>query len=693
MLFWGETLQKKRHASLRELPSIPDLGWKPPTYFPNLSDATVISFDTETKELDFDNGPGWSRGKGHIVGVSVGAEDRRGNRGSWYFPLRHEVGGEYNMDTRQVFAWLKETLQNTPHIPKVGANLTYDVGWLAEEGIFVSGELNDVQFAEALIDNEARVALEVLSRKYLGYGKYSDDMYDWMRAAYPNTPETKRRGDIYRTPPQIVGFYAESDANNPIDILKRQAPILRAEGLEYVYRLECDLIPLMVAMRRQGIRVDVGLAEQLLEEIKRETAGLYDALQREYGFAPETMDSRQLGPFLARLGIDVPRTEPSEKNPDGNLSVVKQWLADLDHPVGDALNDIREHEKIAGTFLQGYVIDKNVNGILHPQFHQLKGDANGTLVGRFASSDPNLQNIPSRTKLGKKVRTCFKPFEGHSHYQKNDYSQIHYRILAHFGVGPGSEELRNSYITNPKMDYHDNVYYNVCPLMGWDAADEELKDFRRRPIKNVNFGLLYGQAEKSLGAKTAMYFGGSFDVAGFFKAYFEGAPYIKPTMKNIAEEVQRYGYVTTILGRRIRFHLWEPAGYGRKGEPLPYDQALRVYGSPLRRAFEYRGVNYKFQGSEPDIMKEGMRRCWQSGVYDFTGVPLLTVHDETGHSVIEGEAYQGVDKKGNPVTKYRASKQQQEAYDFIRYTMEHSVKLRVPLRVDTDTGLNWGACG
>lgn len=687
MLFWGEDLPKKRHARLRELPPIPDLGWRPPQYFPNLSDASIISFDVETKETDFDNGPGWARNKGHIVGLSVGAEDRRGNRGAWYFPVRHEVCPEQNFDSRAVFAWAKEVLEFTPHIPKVGANLTYDIGWLTEENIFVTGELNDVQFAEALIDNEARVALEILSHKYLGYGKDSGGMYEWLRQAYPNTPETKRRGDIYRAPPQLAGFYAESDAHNPIDILRHQAPILVNEALEYVYRLECDIIPLMVRMRRQGIRVDVPWAAQLYEELTTETRTLYDALQRKYGFAPDSMDSRQLGPFLERLGIDVPRTEA------GALSVTKQWLADLNHEVGNELNDIREHEKICGTFLKGYILEKNINGILHPQFHQMKGDENGTLVGRFASSDPNLQNIPSRTKLGKKVRTCFVPFEGHSHYQKNDFSQIHYRILAHYGVGPGSDELRNAYITNPKMDYHDQVYFNVCPLMGWDQTDDELRDFRRRPVKNVNFGLLYGQSQPSLAAKTAMYFGGSFDTDGFFKAYFEGAPYVKPTMKHIGEEVQKYGYVTTILGRRIRFNMWEPAGYGRRGEPLPYEQALRTYGSPLRRAFEYRGVNYKFQGSEPDIMKEGMRQCLKSGVYDFTGVPLLTVHDETGHSVIEGETYEGKDKKGNPITKYRASKAQQEAYDFIRYTMEHSVKLRVPLRVDTDTGINWGVCG
>lgn len=694
MLFWDEPLEKRRHARLKQLPPVPDTGWRVPQYFPDLSDAVVISFDVETKELDFDNGPGWARNQGHIVGVSVGAEDRRGNRGAWYFPVRHEVGTECNLDPRNVFGYCKEVLETrTAHVPKIGANITYDIGWLAEENIFVSGPLNDVQYAEALIDSEARVALDILGRKYVGSGKTTDVMYRWMEEAYPNTPKAKRRGDIYRTPPQLVGYYAEDDANLPIDIFHRQLPILQAEQLDYVYRLECDLIPLMVSMRRRGVTVDRGLAVEMRERLVAETEALYVRVRNDFGSRPESMDSRQIGPLLEMNGVTVPRSDA------GNYSVTKEWLAALDHPLGEVLNSIREHEKIIGTFIDSYILKKsipvpgsNTLAKIYPQFHQLKGDENGTVVGRFASSDPNLQNIPSRTKLGKLVRTCFVPEMGHSHWQKNDFSQVHYRILAHYAVGPGADELRDAYINDPKMDYHDNVYYKVCPILQWDATDEDMRDYRRRPIKNINFGLLYGQSLKSLMYKTASYFGSSFSEAdgdAFFKAYFEGAPYVKPTMEAIGKEVQEFGYVTTILGRRVRFNLWEPVGRGRKGDPLPYEMALSRYGSPLRRAYEYRGVNYKFQGSEPDIMKEGMRKLWKSGVFDYVGVPLITVHDELDFSVPEGETYTKT-KKGKEVTAYRPSKAYAEAYAFIKATMESSVKLRVPLRADESAGLNWG---
>jgi DNA polymerase-1 len=140
-------------------------------------------------------------------------------------------------------------------------------------------------------------------------------------------------------------------------------------------------------------------------------------------------------------------------------------------------------------------------------------------------------------------------------------------------------------------------------------------------------------------------------------------------MEAIEKEVHAYGYVTTLLGRRIRFNLWEPMD---GGEPLPYEQAIRLYGSKIKRAFGYRGVNYKFQGSEPDIMKTALVKLYQSGVFAAVGYPLLTVHDELDFNKPDN----------SPATN--------EAFNFIRQTMENAVSLRVPLKVDMQVGCNWG---
>jgi len=671
-VFWDDDeLTKKKKARLHLPPPIPETNWTKPTEPPNLSAATVISFDTETKDLHLnDEGPGWARGKAHIVGVSLGAVDAKGNRGAWYFPLRHELEPHDNIDPAAFLPWLGSVL-DTPHVRKIGANLTYDIGNLAAEGVTVSGPLDDVQFAEALIDNDALVELGTLGRKYVGKGKTDDAVKEWIQKAYPNTKPSEWKNDIHRTPPRLTAPYAIDDAVLPIDIFNHQYPILEKEELLTVYRMECDLIPLMIEMRFAGISVDVEKAHNLIEELNADTRLLYAKVYNDYGVNIQSTGPTDLVKLFDHVGIKYPRT------PTGAPSFRKEWLASQENPVSDIINDIREHEKMVSTFLTGYIINKNVNGKIYPTFHQLANDENGTKVGRFASSDPNLQNIPARTKLGKKVRTCFIPDPGHDRWMKLDQSQVHYRILAHFAVGPGSDELRDTYCNDPSTDYHWNVYNRVAPIMNWDTSDDELNEFRRRPIKNVNFGLLYGQAEKSLKYKTAMYFGEGFgdkEAAEFFKAYFEGAPYVKPTMAHIGKEVQAFGYVKTLLGRRIRFNLWEPKKRerGEYYEPLPYESALREYGPNIRLAYEYRGVNYKFQGSEPDIIKKGMLDCYKSGVFRVTGVPRVTVHDECDWSIP------------------RDDNETREAINYIRHLMTNCIPMRVPLKVDEEAGQSWG---
>lgn len=670
---------KRKTVILKELPPVPETGWLPPREFPNLrGNCRIIGIDTETKEFDeLDTyGPGWARGRGHIVGVSLAAEDNNGNRGAWYFPMRHEIGGELNMNVDSVLAYLRYTLAGNE--PKVGANFIYDLGHLDAEGVTINGPLHDPQFAESCIDNNAMVALEILSNKYLGTGKESATMYDWIRQAYPFTPETKLRREIFRTPPQLVGKYAEADALQPIDILRKQFPIMQRDGVDYVYRLECDIMRVMLAMRKEGVTVDIKHTERLIEELQPEIAQMYQTIHRDYGVSIESTSNANLAYLFRQVGIDYQTTEA------GNGQFQKEWLAALEHPLGKLVNDIREHEKMIGTFLRGYILNKNINGKLYPQFHQMRGESGGTKVGRFASSTPNLQNIPSRTKLGKRIREAFVADLGHSHWLKLDYSQIHYRILAHNAVGPGSDELRERYINDPATDYHRDVYNNVAPLLGWSTTDADEIAFRRRPVKNVNFGLLYGQSEKALAFKSGL---SGDDAKAFFKAYFLGAPYVKPTMKMIEAEMQKCGYTVSLLGRRTYFTEFEPdrETFGRV-TPLPYRAALAKWGHPLKYAYGYRAVNYRFQSSEPDIMKEGMRDLYNSGVWDYTGVPRLTVHDECDYSVPHGgEMYEENGKK-----KWRCTGRMKEAFDFIQQTMQNAVKMRVPVYADMSQGINWG---
>lgn len=656
---------------LREPPHVEPTGWTPPSYFPDLRDAAVLAVDVETKEPDFDHGPGWGRGKGHIVGVSVAAQSRTGERWAGYYPVRHEFAREAGMNCNpdNVFAWLREHMVCT--MPKVGANLLYDIGWLGEENIKTAGPLFDVQYAEALLtanasDESPRVNLDALATKYTGEGKDSAYLYEWCARAYGGKPTGKQRGNIWRAPPSVVGAYATRDAVAPLDVLTRQWGQMQAEGLIPLFKMECGLIPLLIDMRREGVSVDIPYSEKLYLDLGVDVANLKRNFKRKYGIATNVNSADEIAFVFDKLGLPYPRTEATRKKPQGNPSFKKEFLQNIEHPIGADIIEIRELEKVQNTFVKSYLLESSVNGKVHCSFHPLKGEENGAKTGRLASSDPNLQNIPVRTETGKKVRAAFIPDAGHVAWEKNDYSQIEYRMLAHFAVDDGdgsADALRQNYIDNPDADYHDVVYYNVCPYMGWDPTDEKLKKNKRRPIKNVNFGLLYGQGQGKLGRALNL---SPAEAAAFFNGYHSGAPYVKPSMKLCADEVHKYGYVTTLLGRRTRFEHWEPIerDFNADRKPLPYEWALRQYGSGIKRALDYRAVNYKFQGSAADVMKRAMLTCYESGVFDVTGVPRLTVHDELDFSVID------------------YTKERNEAHREMVHILENAVQCRIPIRVD-----------
>lgn len=674
MFFDLSDTPNKRRARIRQPPPLPDTSWSPPRDFPNLSAAAAISLDVETYDPTLTTqGPGWARGRSHVCGLAIAAQARDGQRGAWYFPVRHDFDPAENLDPGAVFGWARSVL-DTP-VDKIGANLTYDIGSLAAEGVKVSGNLYDVQFAEALIDCYATLSLDHLARKYTASGgKIDTVMYEWLSQAYGGKPNRKDQApNIYRAPAALVAPYAIGDVELPLEIIKRQIPRLLADDLWHVFRLECDLIPLMIEMRFAGISVDIDKALEVRSKLSKEISEIYEQIKNEYRPIEGTATSQLIDLFLDE-GIK-PNT-----NANGNYALDKDFLNSIDHPLAGLVLDLREREKLRSTFIDGYILEQSVNGKLHPEFSQLRGEGGGTIVGRFSSSNPNLQNIPSRTDLGKLIRKCFVNDPGHFEWCKLDFSQIHYRFLAHFAVdnGDGSADaLRQNYINNPQADYHDTVLHNVAPFMGWDTSDKEHNKFVRRPIKNVNFGLLYGQSIKALMTKTASYFGTGFteqQARMFIDSYFKGAPYVKPTMAAIEEEVQQYGYVKTILNRRIYFNEYEPL-HRKRGEynpPLPYEQAIEQYGWPLVRSYAYRGVNYKFQGSEPDLMKTAMLKCYQSGVFDVSGVPRITLHDELDFSVKDD------------------TKETREAFDFIKHTMEHAIPLRVPVFADESRGENWG---
>lgn len=652
---WWEDLPSTRESKRMErpMPSVPETGWKPPQSFPNLDTAVVLSLDTETFDPELkEKGPGWARGVGHIVGVSIGAVDALGNRGNWYFPIRHETGTEDNMDPETVFKWLRHTLAN-PKVPKVGANIQYDIGWLAWEGVEVAGELVDVQFAEALLDESAQVGLEILGQKYLDEGKESNMLYEWLASWFGGEPNGNQRKWLYRAPPSLVGPYAESDADLPMRLARVMFPLLVKEGQLELFQMECRLIRLMIEMRMAGVSVDVDKAERLRETLQTKADTLQLSLEKDVGFSVNVNAPASLADAFDRLEL------PYKVTAKGNPSFTKAFLEGVNHPVAAKIREIRKLEKLKGTFVESYILDSHVNGKVYGQFHQLRGDSGGTRSGRFSSSTPNLQNIPSRDdELAPLIRGLFIPDAGHVAWRKYDYSQIEYRLLIHYAVGRAGDEIRHYFNANPDTDYH--VYAQ-------DVVQEATGvHIDRKPIKNINFGLIYGMGVPTLAASLGMTVKAGRDL---MKAYFKGVPFAKPTMDFATEEAQRYGVVTTILNRKSRFDLWEPVDFNDQRPAVPYEKAIRFYGSNIQRAYTHKALNRRLQGSAADLMKVAMLKCYEDGVFDVTGVPRLTVHDELDFSDPGGK---------------------DEAFLEMKHIMETALPLKIPVKADGEIGPNWG---
>jgi len=608
-----------------------------------------VDVETRDKGLEQNNGPGWPwEGGGHVVGLAVATDDGE----AWYFPVRHEVGGG-NLNPSAVFAWARDELGRDSQ-PKVGANLLYDIGWLGTEGVLVRGQLHDVQFAEPLLNEHANsYALGTLAQQYQltshGKGEEENALYQWASQAYGGSPTRKAQaGNIYRCPAALVGPYALQDVRLPFSIARLQIPQLQRQGLFDLYRMECGLTDVLYQMRKQGCRVNHQAVERTVDEYQQRA----DALLAELGDGADIGSPLWLQRAFDREGIAYPRTKL------GNPSFTAKFLETCPGRLPELIREYRQIEKVRGTFLQGYILDKHRNGVIHAEFHPLRTDENGTVSGRLSSSNPNLQNLPARNADHKRVcRGAFLPWEGHYLFTP-DYSQIEYRLMVHAAVGPGAEEARARYRADPRTDYHTYVQ-DLIRLEFGRALD-------RKPIKNINFGMIFGMGEATLQGILNM---DDEEAHKFFQAYYAGVPFARKTLDAFSGMASRDGFIRTVLGRRARFPHWE----GRKWEQgrttlLTKEEAVQRYGAnAIRRARVHKALNAYTQGSGGDIIKKAMLDCYTQ----LGAAPLITVHDELVFSLPIGAEGARMEKD-------------------ITEVMTNVVQLSVPLLVSEERGLDWG---
>jgi DNA polymerase I-like protein with 3'-5' exonuclease and polymerase domains len=306
-------------------------------------------------------------------------------------------------------------------------------------------------------------------------------------------------------------------------------------------------------------------------------------------------------------------------------------------------------DKADSTFIDS-ILQHSVNGRIHCEFHQLRSDDGGTVTGRMSCSNPNLQQIPARDPVVKKlIRGIFVPEHG-TRWGSFDYSSQEPRLLVHYcAILPN--DMRHPMIDEMVAQFHAgnaDLHQMTADIVG----------VKRKQAKTINLGIMYGMGV----GKMADQLGVSQDEAKrLLEIYHAKVPFVRGIADLASKQAEMNGKVRTVGGRVCRFPLWESRSFGYT-KPLPHAEAMKEYGPGIRRAFTYKALNKLIQGSAADQTKKAMVDCMREGL-----LPMLQVHDELCFNVETDE---------------QASR--------IAEVMENGIQLMVPSKVDQDLQTNWG---
>ena len=613
---------------------MPESNWEPPTVFPDIRDADIIGIDTETRDPDLlTKGPSCKRGGGYIVGVSVATND--GFKG--YYPVRHE-GGD-NLDAPNVFAWLNDNLSGTN--PKVGANILYDLEWLETEGVVVNGAKYDIQVAEPLLDEDRKTyKLDALANHYLGVSKNEELM---IRAAEAmGIPESKVKENLWRLPARYVGPYGEDDAALTLKVFNLQIPKLKDEELWDVFELETQLVDVLLNMRRIGVPINSLRGEQIRDKLHHEQREVEKQLVYVTGREIDMWSGTDIAEACDRLGLFYPKTAK------GNPSFEAEFLESREEDFFKLLLKARRLDRGGSVFIQKKILEMQTGGRVYPTFRQVRSDDGGTRSGRFASANPNMQQVPARDPyLAPLIRSIFVP-EKDCEWGVFDYSQQEPRVTVHYAYKRGfrgAEEARNRYIDDPATDYHQLV--------------ADMAGIKRKEAKTLNLGLAYGMGKPKMADQLGL---SMEETTAIYNKYHGNVPFIKALGDECMRVATDRGYIRTLLGRRRRFGLFGPKKWSAGVVPLPREQALDKFGPPVVRYFVHKAMNALIQGSSADMIKKAMVDLYREGI-----TPHITIHDELDVSI-----------------------QSLEQAKVVRDIMLNCVDITVPLKVDVELGPSWG---
>ncbi|MDK2980432.1 MAG: polymerase [Chloroflexota bacterium] len=582
----------------------------------DLKKAKQISFDTETTSTD--------PMRADLVGISLATEIGH----AYYIPVGH-AGDAPQLPLEQIVEAIRPGFTDAS-IPKIGHNLKYDCLTLRNAGIQVAPLGFDTMIAAWVLEpGSHRLGLKAMAESELNI-------------SMTHIEELIGSGSKQITMDKVaiadVAPYAGADAEIPLRLMPLLKERLEKQTLMEVFeKIEMPLIPVLIEMEFTGIAVNAQFFKDFSKELSQRMVEIQKDVYDGVGYDFNLNSTQQLSKALFEtLGLTPP--DSSKKTKSGHYSTAAGVLEEMEdqHVVVKLILEYRELSKLVSTYLDA--LPKQVNprtGRVHTSFNQT-----GSVTGRLASSDPNLQNIPTRTELGNRVRKGFVAGPGNL-LLSVDYSQIELRVVAHMA---GDEAMLAAF--RDGQDIHATTAAAIYRV----PLDEVTKE-QRRHAKAINFGLIYGMSAFGLTRTTDLTLA---EAENFVKAYYEQFPGVKRYLDGIRKQAAEQGYVETMLGRRRYFpELRNP----------PNQQ--------VRARAEREAINAPIQGTAADILKVAMIHLPpEMDKAKLKAKMLLQVHDELLLECPKDEL--------------------EKTVALVKEVMEDAYKLSIPLETDAAWGVNWG---
>ncbi|HTY60313.1 MAG TPA: DNA polymerase I [Bacteroidota bacterium] len=593
-----------------------------------LMKSRLIVFDTETTSKD--------PLRAELVGISLCARARR----AWYVPVRWAPApgsaglfageGEARQNNTAGALPLKSVLAKlapvfaSAQIRKAGQNVKYDMLVLMNHGLEINGIDFDTMVASYILRADGQHNLDALAEEYLNYRMVSyEDLVG----------KGKQARHITEVPLESVARYSAEDADMTFRIREQQIPRLKEmDLLGLCEEIEFPLTATLARMELEGISLDVRCLEEMSKDLERQIENLVAEIHRQAGGAFNINSTQQLGEVLFTT-LKLPTVRKTKTGFSTDVAVL-ETLHGM-HPIIGSLLDYRQLTKLKSTYIDA------LPSLINPATGRVHTSYNQTVAatGRLSSSDPNLQNIPIRTEIGRSIRKAFIPRSGKSLLMSADYSQIELRVMAHMS---GDESLGTAFRNDE--DIHATTAARVFGVQAAGVTPE-----MRRKAKEVNFGIMYGIGPFGLARRLEIT---QTEAKEIITRYFDRFPKVRQYINDTIARARREGYVATLTGRRR------------------YLADINSRNQNIRGNAERQAINMPIQGTAADMIKIAMIRLDASiRQKKLKSRMLLQVHDELVFEVPLGEE----NKMERLVTE----------------GMQNAMPLSVPIKVDVGTGTNW----